>query len=287
MNPDVVSRFSGIARPLDFDYPGNRLIVSLSAAVFISGSILQWLGNRGGGEALIWGLEAAAAVFLAWALGRELDPDHHPAALMAAGLTAAVFWMWGRAELGLLLWMLIGTRILNRSAGIKPKWLDLAGFAGFGMWASFQGHWEAGLLTIIILILNGLLPEGQKENWFFAGVSAAGMAVLFILEGNVRLVGFFNCFAFGAALIGAALFLPVIIQSRSIQSRGDKTGERLGATRVQAAQLIAALFWVLHTGMEGTRGLLSLFSVYAAGLGSGLYWIFGLVTEQLRKSGQE
>ncbi len=287
MNPDVVSRFSGIGRPLDFDYSGNRIIAFLSAAVFISGSILQWIGTQGGGEALVWGLKAATAVFFSWASGRELNPDYPPAAIVGAGLTAVGIWIWGLAALGLLLWLLIGMRILNRTTGLRPKWVDLGGLTGLGVWLSSQGHWEAGLLTIMLLIINRILPGGQKMNWIFATVSAAGMTILFLMDGKMWPIGSFNWLAVGAALIGAVLFLPVIIQAGSIRSRGDKTGEHLEAIRVQAGQIFAAVFWLLHTGMEGPRGLFSLFPIYAAGLGSGLYWTFVVGIEHFRKSGPE
>lgn len=282
MNPDIVSRFSGIARPLDSKYVSNRIVVYLSLGCLILGSGMQWLQGRGAAAALFWGLRLAAAVFLAWALTRELDPDRHPPALAAAGLSLTVVWLWGLPELMLLFWMLIGIRILNRTTGLKPKMFDIVFYAGLGMWLAYKGHGEAIFLTIMVLLVTGHWDK-DKKYYLMAAAAAAEIPVLLVF--NVQPWSFspFIGMAFAAAVIGAAIFAPVIIQSGKMQSSGDKLGYKLKPIRVQSAQIFAALFWLVHAMLEGSSGLMALFPLYAAGICSGLYVLFSSAVKKLRK----
>lgn len=282
MNPDIVSRFSGIGRTLDFKYVSNRLVVYLSLGGLIIGSGIQWLQGRGAAAALFWGFRAAAAVFLAWALARELYPARHPPAASAAGLSLTIICLLGLPDLGLLFWLLIGIRILNRTTGLKPKLFDLMFYALLGLCLVFKGHWTAGLMTVIILLIIGYWDR-DKKNYILAAAAAAGIPVLLLFGGKSWIISTFNEAAFGAALIGAALFAPVVIQTNKIQSTGDYNRYHLKPIRVQSAQILAAAYWLQHTALVGSSGLTALFPLYAAGVCSGLYVLFHNAVKKLRK----
>lgn len=282
MNPDIVSRFSGIGRTLDFKYVSNRIAVYLSLGCLILGSGMQWLQGRGAAAALFWGFRAAASVFLAWALARELDPFRHFPAIAASGVSLTGVFLWGLPDLGLLFWMLIGIRILNRTTGLKPKMFDIAFYAGLGMWMAYMGHWEAHLLTILVLSMNGLWDK-DKKSYVMAAAAAAGISVLLVFNVPPWSFSPFIGMAFGAAVVGAAIFAPAIIQSSKMQSSGDKLGYKLKPIRVQSAQIFAALFWLVHAMLEGSSGLMALFPLYAAGICSGVYVLFQNAVKKLRK----
>ena len=83
-------------RPVDWNYPTNRLIILLTLGVLVLGTLYQLiLGGLGFVSALGWGASTGLAVFVCWALTRELDPDDEYAAFVAAGLYLAGVLIWG------------------------------------------------------------------------------------------------------------------------------------------------------------------------------------------------
>jgi hypothetical protein len=74
---------SALLRPIDMDYPDNRIIVYLSTAVFIAAISVQILSGENLIEAIIWAGRPALSIFFAWALTKEIDPDNPHAALIA------------------------------------------------------------------------------------------------------------------------------------------------------------------------------------------------------------
>jgi hypothetical protein len=71
--------------PIDPSCPTNRAIAVLTTVVAIAGAILRLLKGTTPLESVLWGIEAGLAVFLTWALGRELDPDHDLSAFVGQG----------------------------------------------------------------------------------------------------------------------------------------------------------------------------------------------------------
>ena len=80
-----MSKFgTGIGRLIDLRHRSNRYIV---VATFVGGfGTLIWRWSNGLDDVLLWAFRAAAAVFLAWAIGRELDPDE----TMSAGVATVI-----------------------------------------------------------------------------------------------------------------------------------------------------------------------------------------------------
>ncbi|WP_067052492.1 hypothetical protein [Methanofollis ethanolicus] len=103
---------SGIARPLDLSYQTNRIIVLLALATFLVSAAASTLAGTGIVETLILGSGAALAVFLAWALCREADPDHDLSALLAAVMTTGALVVLPIPDILTLLWALLVIRVV-------------------------------------------------------------------------------------------------------------------------------------------------------------------------------
>ena len=110
-----VRKFSGIGRPLDFAWPTNVAIFLVTIAVGIL-SAASGIWNDLPPTEMAWtAVRTAGSVFLAWALCREIDPDHQRTAFVASA--AALLWAVFQEAPPLLpgFWLIMATRFLNGS----------------------------------------------------------------------------------------------------------------------------------------------------------------------------
>lgn len=270
----TVSRFSTIGRPIDLSYPSNRAIALITLAITVGASLVQGLSGAPLPESALWGLQAGLAVFLAWALCRELDPDHPQAAFVAAILCLAALFTHGLPELGVVFWLLILLRVVNRSSGLPATVIDALGLWGLAGWLTVQNGWGFGLITALAFVLDGLLPVPARRQLLLAALAvlvATGGAVL----GGSRWWVASVSFAGGAVAFALAIpFLLVMHGYRSVESVGDRTGERLLPLRVQAAQGLALLTGVGAALVEGSIGIPGLAPLWAAVFGASLFWLY-------------
>ncbi|MFO7981017.1 MAG: hypothetical protein R6V00_09325 [Candidatus Aminicenantes bacterium] len=268
---------TGLGRPLDFKYPGNWDIFFLTLAVTIFGIGFQLIWGPGGIQAVLWGLGAGLSIFLTWAIGRELDPDHIISDFIAAGLTLIGLFIWGIPSLIFLFWLLLAVRILNRTTGKAATILDSLGLIALGAWLSYQGSWIAGLLSAVVLFSDSLLPQGKKRQIFLAVVSLGASSAALIFGKGIGSRMNISWEAAVTPLLAAVVFFPVVIQSRHIRSLMDQTGERMIPARVQAGQVLALAFWLLISFWRGFPGLISTLPVGAAALGAGIFHLIRIL----------
>lgn len=268
---------SSLGRPLDSEYPTNRAIGLVTLLVTIAGLIWQRLSGVPWLDSALWGAQAGLTGFLTWALCRELDPDHPVAALPAAGMALAALLARGLPELAVILWLLVLSRVVNRTTGLPAGVLDVLGLMGLTGWLSLQGNWGYGVITVVAFLLDSQLPDPARRQLLFALLSAiitAGAATLG--EGLPReapsLMG--GLIALGLSL----LLLPVVLAAGSVDSVGDETGERLTPVRVQAAQVLALLAGVESAFAGGPNALVALSPLWAAVLGAFLTWTYHSLT---------
>jgi hypothetical protein len=272
-----------MGRAIDPRYPTNLAIGLLCATVFLAGVAVQVLTGFDWVPAIQWAIGASFAVFFAWALSRELDPDHDLSAFVGAGLIFVAVWLIELPTLLALLWIILVLRTVNRTTGLAAKVMDSLGLLALGGWLAWQGNWGYGLVTALALGLDGRLSLPLKRHLAFA-VLALAITGISLLP--------FGLFSESKAGVGAAvgvglswpvllalfatscLFLLVIYGSRVIQSVGDVGGEPLDPRRVQAAQGLALLTALQVAWWQGTPGVTSLLPLWAAMLGTGSYQLF-------------
>jgi hypothetical protein len=262
--------------PIDPRYPTNLAIAALTLVVAIAGAFLRLLSGAALLESAQWGIGAGLVVFLTWALGRELDPDHDLSAFVGAGLVLFALLIFDRPSLLVIFWLLLLLRIVNRTVGLPAKLLDSLGVLGLGAWLAWQGHWMVGLATAVGFLLDGLLSPPLRHQLFVSGLTFVATLVLSIFHGDIAMESGPTTEVVIATAVMAGLFLVVIATSRDSRAVGDATGKPLNPRRVQAAQFLALLTALLFAWWAGASGMVALLPLWAAITGVGLYRLASL-----------
>jgi hypothetical protein len=266
-----MSDVTALGRLPDPSYPTNRTISILALVVAIAGMIVRLLSGAVLFKSALWGIGAGFALFLTWALGREIDPDHDLSAFVGAGLVFIALLLFDSPSLLVVLWLLLLLRLVNRTVGLPAKPLDSLAVLGLGAWLTWQGYWIVGLMTAAAFMLDGLLSPPLRRHLFVSGLALITSVVLSIFHPDVAMKGGSTMPVIIASVAIAGLFLLVILTSREIQAVGDATGKRLNARRVQAAQVLALLTALFFAWWAGTSGVVVLLPLWAAVVGVGLY----------------
>ncbi len=272
-----MSDMTSIGRALDPEYPTNRAIAILTILVMLAGTLVQLLSGEAWGQSILWGVQAGITVFLAWALCRELDPDHPIVAFVATALALVALYVWGLPQLGAVFWLIILTRVVNRTVGPPAGVLDILGLLGLAGWLSLQAGWGYGAITALALLLDGLLPDRARRQLIFA-LLVVPVTVVVAIVGDAPVWPSAVSLTGGLIALGLSLlFVPVILASRSLESVCDQTEEPVKPVRVQAAQALALLAGVGASFVDGVGGMAALSPLWAATLGAAIGWLYNTV----------
>jgi hypothetical protein len=275
-----VRDLTSIGRPIDPSYPTNRAIALVTLAVLLVGALWQRISGEAWLASALWGAQAGLTIFLAWALCRELDPDHPMAAFVAVALALPAVTFWGLPQLGVIFWLLILVRVVDRTAGPPAGVLDVLGLVGLTAWLSLQGDadithlWGYGVLTALALLLDSQLPDRARRQLIFALLTVIVTVVTAILGDVPAGPGALSLTGGLIALALSLLFLPMLLSARSVESVGDQTGEPLTPIRVQAAQALALLAGVGCAFLRGPTAIAALAPLWAAVLGAAITWLY-------------
>ena len=267
--------------PFDPGYLTNWAIALLTVGVTAVSSVVQLLTGQGWFPSLLWGVSAGLSVFLAWALARELDPDHDLSAFVAVALMLGGLFVFGLPELLPALWMIVTLRLVNRVVGPPAKISDSLLELGLGGWLAWQGQWAFGLITGLAFLLVGLLPAPLRHQLAFAALVLILTAVG-VLAGGTPAGGDVSALSLpmtATMVLTSLLFLVVILDSRHAQAVTDTRQEPLVPIRVQAGQLLALLTGILAAWWQRTGGVILLLPLWAGMAGTGLYRILVLLLQ--------
>lgn len=284
-----ISRFSSITRPIDQDYPTNRAISIITLVLIFAGSVIQVLSGNPPVQAIISGIRSGVSVFLAWALARELDPDNELSAFSAAFFACLGLLYFPGPELLASAFFLLLIRILNRSTGMPATKSDSLVILLLSSWLALRENWIFGAVAALAFFLDSRLSEPERRQRFFAGVAliisalallrelksgslGSGVSEAVLLQGQGLLL---------IMLIPAIIFMPHILASHRIKSKGDRNGLPLNPKRVQAAQVTALLGALALAALEGAEGMKFLIPLWCAVAGIPLYALLKLVRARL------
>ncbi|AKB85334.1 hypothetical protein [Methanococcoides methylutens] len=265
-------RITSINRPLDPDYPTNRLILLICLIVLIISSLFHFASNKDVIAAAIYGLKAGISVFLVWAISREIDPDHEIAAFAPVLLSLIPAMIYGMQPLLALYWLLLILRIVNRSTGSKAGILDIMAALLIGAYLSHEIFWIFGIITAAALFIDSRLSAPEKVH-LFAAIIMAGITLFMIPKGNENAIKEFSITRILALISMTFLFLLPLISSEKIKSKSDRTSEPLEKIRVKLAMVIflltAITFTLIDTDHNGSWAVL-----WCIATGIGLYRLF-------------
>lgn len=263
---------TGLGRELDPRVPSNRAaIVGSVAAVVVLGLVSvvrdEW--------SILGTLVAAIAVFLGWAVSRQLDPDRPDAATwaMIVALAAALIAPPSALASGVAL---IAMRLVSGSVGVALKAVDVVVLAAVVAVAGGQPFlWVFGAA---LAIWAWSAPEAQENRTavraalvvgLLAGLGYAGWVTWFGDGFDVEITG--DAYAL-AAVAGLAMILSV--RRLTIDSMCDGGHARIDAERVRLARVVAGsgLMWAAVFG--GVDAFWALGPVAAALIVAAVYRVF-------------
>lgn len=248
---------TSLSRSIDPRVPSNVFAVVL--AVVSGGVVLALRLSDDWDLAAAFGnaFGAGLASFLAWALGRELDPDDTLTAGVA-GVAVAVLWVASPASPALTFALLLAARLLARTTGPPPRRADLVVAIAVAAYVSLQPAGAMGAVAIAAALWIGRLigpDDHERSPWaalaaLVAGATAAAVADVSLIETSDR--------SFDGAGLGilAASALALPFQGlRGVEARADYTGEALDVRRVVAARVVTAAAVLGAAALAGPTGI--------------------------------
>ncbi len=264
-----LTALTAVVRPLDVSHASNRFAVAVSiATVAVAWPLLVFVADSGVLAGLGRAVSLGVGAFLAWAIGRELDPDRPNSARVAGALFAGLAWL-GTPQVAAVLVLLLAVRIVARTTGRPPTTPDLVALTAIGAYAATSGPGFAmALAAAAALHLDTRLPGPADARSEVAAVATTVAAIVVTILGGGLLDGWQGPGPVEAVLIVAAVAAVFRMGLSGVRATGDLTGEPLMATRVVSARrlLVGALAGGL--AWAGAGAVVALLPALAALLGT-------------------
>jgi hypothetical protein len=258
---------SNIGRTLDWNVPSNRQIIIFTLAMILLFGILELANAASFPQAARVALGAGVACFLAWAIGREIEPDYPSSAAIAAFLTAlgllVVVDLPYLLPLGALL---IGLRILSRSTGLPPRLMDYVPLVVITSLSIYIDNLPPlGVIISAVFASDALLPPPDRRNGLlFAGLMLVITAILGLVAGLPGATSTLQSIALiGVGMVSLLYLIAILWRPGPLAAVGDFTGEPLHRSRVLAAQVLALALALVAFVWLGNLGLIALLPLWA------------------------
>ena len=263
---------TAIGRHFDLRLASNRVAIGGTVIAFVVLLVAGWVLD----EFSVLGAAAAAiAVFIAWAVSRELDPDMPTAATyaMALALGFAVFTTPGALVSGVVL---IGIRFIVGSVGAPLTLLDalsLGLIAGAAMIDPVG--WIGAAMVAIWLWSAPEVGDRRRIGQVAFALGVAGGVVVGVawtwggspMDAEVTATAYVLAAIAGAAMLFAAR--PV-----SIASETDRRTAVIDPIRVRFGRLAAGSACMWAAVIAGVEGFWQVGPVFAALVVAAVYRVF-------------
>ncbi|EMR01590.1 hypothetical protein [Cesiribacter andamanensis] len=276
MNPNLLYAWSGLGRLISVRLLTHRLILlcMLAAALLAGAGYLGFFEEDLKGAA-IYGSQIGLAVFLSWAICRELHPDAPWAAFVAVGLASAGLWLWPMPDLLLLFCILLCLRLVIRPAGVPARPGDVLLLLGLMGWLLYRGQPMAGVLVTAAFWLNGSLPQPQAWQRYLALLCGLSLLIAFWLKPFALPPAFLSIEINILIIALATAFALFIRKLKELHARADADGSPLLLRRLKAAQVLVLLVVSMFTLWFGDGLFAALVPVWACFAAPFLYAAFG------------
>jgi hypothetical protein len=227
-------RLTSLQRVVDPRYPSNRLALAGAAVAGAVAAVARFAGaDIGFGP-----LGAAMAVFLAWAIARELDPDHPASAAFAMPAGFVLLLAAGEASLLVSAAVLLAARITAGTVGTDLRPLDVLALIGLSGLLGSQSIGVVGLALIVAAVFITDHSEVRSAGITVAVIAA--FATVAIASGSGLTWGTPDA-ADWATLAVSVIALVLIIPASPVASQTDRGSGTIDSNRVTTARLMAAL----------------------------------------------
>lgn len=254
-----VEQLTSLSRAVDPRYPSNRLML-----------VGAGLAGLGVGVAILFGadlkagaLPVAVAVFLAWAMARELDPDHPKSAALAMPVSLVLVLVVGPAALLVTFGVLLGVRLAAGTVGTPLRLLDSVAVIGL---SAALGTSLIGAVGAAAVIAGVLVSEARSRSGIAtAAMSTVAYTVVALLSGFERVWTAptpAEWITVGLAVSATLLVLPAMAPA----SNTDRHTGMIERNRVTAARVIAGLAILAGLLLTGGTGIVAIAATAAAAL---------------------
>ncbi len=244
---------SHLTRSLD---PGNRwneVILGLTGLAFVIGVALMLTLDR----PPTFPVAASGAVFLSWALTRELDPDHQAGAVLAA-LVGGAWALFGMPTAILpFVGLLMVTRLLVETTGRRPLATDLAVLVILaGLISITSLGWVMGCGLAVAIYFDDRMAPARSRQGLLASIGAA-VAATVVVKITAALPAT-PAASLSPALIVAAGSLAIVAVARApiapISFADSRTKTFLRSDRLHAGRAVAGALLFFGSVLDSDGG---------------------------------
>lgn len=267
---------TAVGRSIDISRSSNRFAVALTfVAACLYGAFAVWSTRFDYFEAAV----ATIGVFLAWAIGRELDPQHPSVAALAGVATLGAGFLGIPA--GLVCFAALVT--VRLTAGTTGRWLkpiDVPVFAVVGF-ASGGAVWYWPIALILFMWLRSS-PHAGPRRWWGVGALAIGFVTGWFI-GNLDPVEL----SLKGAVIGFALAVVcvVAVSSVTVDVYDDAGRGTLSEHSVRLARAAAGVIVVCPVVLGGQAAIWNVAPISCALIATALVVVARAVRLMDRHSG--
>jgi len=256
VNPELLSSLSRVVDPR---YPSNRLAIVGAGATALIVGISGFAGlDMGSGP-----LMAAVGVFLAWAIARELDPDHPASAAIAIPLSFVLLLVMGPASLLVSTGVLLGTRMAAGTVGTPLRPLDIGGII---VVSGLLGTNPIGAIGVAAMVIGVLVGERRSARGVGIAIAAAAAFTFVGIVSDIERTWAAPGTAGWIVLVATIISVLLVIPAPSPTSSTDRQTGILVRWRVTAARAVAGLAVVTGFVLVGGTGIAALAATATAAL---------------------
>ena len=270
-------QYTSLGRPLDpRHYATNLAILVFTLLGGVIAGVVHLLNNDSLADAVVAGLAVGAAVFVAWAISREIDPDNQFSAFLSSVIALGAALFLAPLQLLVLGGAMVLCRVVNRTVGPPATFFDTVTVLVLTIIIIFTGQWMFGIVATVAFSLDALLNTPVRRHWIAAGLSLVAMFAYLVVND----AGTAGELTLPYLLVVAAitvLFIIVMLMNRNVRSKADMLDVLLNVRRVQAAMLVALLAALVML-WHGDTGIEMMSPMWASLLGVALYRIMNLQT---------
>lgn len=255
-------RGSALGRPIDLRHASNRLALAGAAAAGLA--TLVATGVWGEGTSFPSAVRVGIGVFLAWALTRELSPDHVTAAALAMGPAAALA-IVEVPEPGAMIVALLAIRAWAGTVGTHPSLYDLAAVIAIAAVAGFGPEmWPATAALAAGIVAHS--PHRMPVLAAIGGMTLT-LSLVAVITGSGHLPDVTGVELIVLALSTVVVF--VVLPIRLVRSHTDRRKQPISPDRVGSgwiAALVSVAGVALFSDVTRAAPLLAAMVIAAAAL---------------------
>ncbi len=229
--PVDITKISRLSRQIDPGVRSNRFVLGGAVVAALAAAAVAAMASA---DSVSWGVAAGGAVFLAWALAREIDPDHSGSASIAMVLALPLLLM-GRPSLLLVVGALMAARMISGTVGGRLTIIDTVGMV---VLAGLVGSRQGGLLVAAAMAGGFVVAQGLHRRSAIGAGSMLATAAIVSTPFRANPVAHGLAGGEAALLVASGIAGMVALRIEGVRSTTDVGAEPLSARRVRFARIV-------------------------------------------------